>query len=519
MNGDAVPYKVQMSMDFIREGISSRLFAAGSVLPTIKQLAGQAGVSCVTMWKAVQHLKKHGDLLTIPGQLIKVSGGPTGAGRPVAKAPAPAYRSSRQSWYRIKDELERNILTGAYDAGALLPSVKELGSRYRTSHHTIAKALNALCDERLIHASGRRYEAARLSHSHAHAAVCVLVDKAYLELYVASVPESRHDYLHAIEFHGAKARVRIQIAECGFVDNQLVPDDIAAAFPSGKSGAQPILGYIYLMSHTGGSTRMFQLLRARRKPVSVLDDNGSPQIAELIGDNRFFKVFSVGPGALPGRDIGRYLLNLGHTAIAYFSAFEGVPWSENRLQGLRDIYARAGYVNAVRSFTIGYDAWTDDTGAPASEPMTEGPKVLSGLAHQDVAQSVLDRRRRYLKEMNFGPKGNPGRGMLALFARALQDTRITAWVAANDGLASIALDFLHAKGVRVPQRISVVSFDDTPTAIVYRLTSYNFNLSAIAGAAFRHVLGSPMPDRRSAQQRVEMEGLVVERDTAAQVHR
>jgi hypothetical protein len=67
--------------------------------------------------------------------------------------------------------------------------------------------------------------------------------------------------------------------------------------------------------------------------------------------------------------------------------------------------------------------------------------------------------------------------------------------------------------------LSVISFDDTLEAFLWKLTSYNHNVSAIMHAMLAHILDPRMtadaPGRGAA---VEIEGFVTQRGTVAAVH-
>jgi DNA-binding LacI/PurR family transcriptional regulator len=103
--------------------------------------------------------------------------------------------------------------------------------------------------------------------------------------------------------------------------------------------------------------------------------------------------------------------------------------------------------------------------------------------------------------------------MVPLFKKALASKKITAWVMANDFAATLALDFLKQKGIPIPERLSVIAFDDTFDAMEYRLTSYNFNNSGIVSWMLRHIM-QPSLFRRSRRRKVfEPEGMIVERQT------
>jgi len=85
----------------------------------------------------------------------------------------------------------------------------------------------------------------------------------------------------------------------------------------------------------------------------------------------------------------------------------------------------------------------------------------------------------------------------------------------NDLLALPILDQLSEERVRVPDELSVVSFDNTMPAQLKGLSSYSFNYPAIVNAMLEHILD---PKRtRSGDGVVEVPGMVVERQTSGSV--
>jgi LacI family transcriptional regulator len=97
---------------------------------------------------------------------------------------------------------------------------------------------------------------------------------------------------------------------------------------------------------------------------------------------------------------------------------------------------------------------------------------------------------------------------------------ITAWVAENDAVALDCLAYLRRKSVRVPDRISLIGFDDTPAALFDGLTSYSYNPKAAVQRLVDIVLTSPAMLRRSRQRRaVELPGYVSERTSVKVIDR
>jgi DNA-binding LacI/PurR family transcriptional regulator len=78
--------------------------------------------------------------------------------------------------------------------------------------------------------------------------------------------------------------------------------------------------------------------------------------------------------------------------------------------------------------------------------------------------------------------------MKPLFEKALRDRSITAWVMANDFAATMAIDYLKGCNIKIPDDLSIISFDNTLDAMEYQLTSYDFNNHGIISLILRFIL-------------------------------
>jgi DNA-binding LacI/PurR family transcriptional regulator len=107
------------------------------------------------------------------------------------------------------------------------------------------------------------------------------------------------------------------------------------------------------------------------------------------------------------------------------------------------------------------------------------------------------------------------RELLPLFEQALGIPDVTAWVCANDGIAIHALRFLRLRKVPVPEQLSVVGFDNTGDASYNNLTSYEFDVSAIALKMLDHILRPESALFPAPQRVVNSEGMVIPRGSTA----
>jgi DNA-binding LacI/PurR family transcriptional regulator len=101
-----------------------------------------------------------------------------------------------------------------------------------------------------------------------------------------------------------------------------------------------------------------------------------------------------------------------------------------------------------------------------------------------------------------------------LFAEAITDKKCSAWVCANDIVAVLALQFLERRKIRIPERISLLGFDDSDFASKLLITSYNFNMSGAMNAILNFILkrpGGSYPERRI----IPIEGFFIPRKSTA----
>lgn len=164
-----------------------------------------------------------------------------------------------------------------------------------------------------------------------------------------------------------------------------------------------VRNYMDRLSHTG-------------LPVVMIDDTGFFSQLDLpsVGATNY----------IGGLQAIRYLISLGHRQIGYVGSSTGFRFSQDRLDGYKAALAEAGI------------SFNQDL---VSQVQT-GPEV-----------------RFYLEENGY-------KGTQVLLER--HDTKIpfTALFAETDEMAFGAMNALSGRGLRVPEDISVMGFDDLPRA-------------------------------------------------------
>jgi DNA-binding LacI/PurR family transcriptional regulator len=261
--------------------------------------------------------------------------------------------------------------------------------------------------------------------------------------------------------------------------------------------------------------KLAPMMTAAGCPIAVLDEGTlRPRMAGLLGRSACHFAIAHSPGA--GRSVGRLLLQQGHRRVGWLSAAHDALWSAVRLAGLREVYRAAGMPDAVAEFPRHEPAPPGDPGSQLQalvrllerDAPSRERKALEPMAHmlKSNAETIRVMATRDARERQFKP----------LLDDALSESRrkgCTIWVAESDGLALGALAFLRSRGIRVPQDISIVGYDNSREASEQGLSSYSLNGPAYMHAMLRWVLGAAPSLRERRQVPVEFEGFVVERST------
>lgn len=210
---------------------------------------------------------------------------------------------------------------------------------------------------------------------------------------------------------------------------------IGSFAPGGKYDASPIRSWISKRRIDG-----LIFVRPRRSEQSIIDAAREAGVAlSLIAPDIKFKgggVF-VSNNLRAGQDVGRHLLALGHRHIAFVGGEKHAADSQHRLKGLKSALAEAGV--ELRDADISHAHYRPEDGLKYAEQWLR-----------------MSKRR--------AP---------------------TAVVFANDAMALGFMRTLHQRGVVVPERVSVVGFDDLPAAnwIWPRLTTVRQQLEEIGAEA------------------------------------
>jgi DNA-binding GntR family transcriptional regulator len=152
---------------FVRELANEYLRQGKRCLPAIASMASLAGVSTVSVWRAVRRLRDEGLLRTVRGGTIELV--PLICQESYAQTGGPRTKCGRTA-----AQLRAEILRGAWLPGDTLPSVKELRSTLGVSYPTLRAALAALARDGMLCQRSRGYMVAPLAPVHSHGTVVLI---------------------------------------------------------------------------------------------------------------------------------------------------------------------------------------------------------------------------------------------------------------------------------------------------------------------------------------------------------
>jgi DNA-binding transcriptional regulator YhcF (GntR family) len=515
----------QKAIAFIMRGIAAK--SLDRKFPSIKSLAQAADVSFVTMWKAVDHCKrqgvisrsKHGIRANTRSRLLK-SFEETQSMEGMAD-PFVEIAVAEPLWKRMLSHLKQDILTGRFHFGQPLPSFKELQGQYAVSYPTLKKALETLSAEGIIRTHRRGYAVPALAKSESTARIVAM--GCGWEDGTLWIDYQDKNYFRILESECIQSKLALDIVVYCRRGGKLCFIDTITRKPYDLSNENIISIMIIVANLEIPLEEVLRTIAGLKKPVAVLDVVGGWDVSPRTPGNYYLQFFTVTTSRLPPRRVGQYLLNLGHTSVAFVSPFHKALWSVRRLDAIREIFAAAGHGDTVHPFVLDQYAFQWDYLQEDRDNPEEILRLVAAYKEwKKYADSEFFRKfgnisyniSKYLTEWNCAT-GEIFHRMAPVFRRALENKAITAWVMANDYAATLALDFLKENSVRVPEDISVISFDNTLDAMENQLTSYDFNPNGIVSIMLRFALRPSSVSPLRGRGVIEADGTIIERRSTA----
>lgn len=458
-------------------------------LPSIRTMARECHVAYATMYKALRRWRVG-------------NGVGTQVSTPVAR---PAHH---QRWEMVLSQLQGDLSHSVFVPGSLLPPVKTLQGRYGVCYATMKAALDAALSDGLLSYERRRYRVPTVRVARDFYSLHV-VTRTIPEQLFAPVTSTARAIYRQIEGQCGRRSIVPRMVAYHFMERELVPAYTDRAFPLDQAALAHSLGIVVFIAglEAVGLPTFLEELCALGRPVVLVDEYGRLGADDIPRASAPVMLCRAASNVAAGRDVGRALRSLGHRRIAYVNPFGGVDWAQDRERGIRDV-------------------WGDDDGVVVAESRAphRDPAAVADLellrTRLASADSQLPRRLRgglLARQVTQNLTGAFHRRVQVThtrraLARIVGDHRVTAWVAANDLAAIVCNDYAREHGIRIPQQVSLVSYDDTLEASFLNLASYTFNSAGMADAALGFLLRPRHSRRKGATPEiVDVPGRIVMR--------
>lgn len=479
-------------------------------LPTIRQLSASSGFAVNTLMKRVRVLCDEGVLESRPGYGIHIRG--------ACAPPGSVGQDHRYCWQRLAADLRTRLAAQAATGSPEPFSLKQLRRQYGVSYPTVRRAMDYLVSEGIVRRTGRAYRVVQLGTPRAGGRVVgVMRGGGGSEVEAQSEPHRglvrelertcrRAGLSFGPAFLSFDARGRMRGCEEA---HRLVRED------------STVMGCVVLTEGVEFGTLGGLLgdLARTGKPVAILDRGELQARLPRISTSRRVRLFA--PSVLDdaGRDMARYLLGLGHRRFVYVEPHDAPAWSERRFAGLRHELAKHDVETQVTRFALkrtrasvgpllSFCGKLDRQVYGKRCELHEGDHLHT--TYGDVLGGIAGRLKQLRTALELAGSVTP------LVDELLKSRGTTAVVGANDLVACSMLDALRERGVGVPERFSVVGFDDTTEALAAGLTSYDFRFPELLARMLDFVVRpSGGGGGKHAARAIRHPGRVVERRSCA----
>ena len=472
----------------------------------MRHLSRELTVSAMTVTRALEILKKEDQVKSVWGKGFFKSQHLSMIDPEKDKLLFEKRSKPRQ----VVDKFKQDILSGKYRINLPVPPLNQLAAIYEVSYPTIRKAVKELVAQRILKRNGNRYFF--FTNKKVQKKRVAVIALGFSRDAIKIDSEREVNFYRVLSTESADRALDLEIIS--YNDYLERPEFFT---PDGSTlenylKNSSICGLILSSYHMKNSAGCLAKLICTKIPVSIwIEDRKVLQSMERYGTHyKRLAFFDSSYSPLPGRDVGQFLIDKGHKELAYISPFNGSPWSQSRLDGLRKAVCTQG--GKVHAFTL-TDYQNDyeflevifesiESGKSSFE-LFSGKTLhpfMSGRLH-----GVIDQYQKLLRDdLIFS-------ACIPLIEKAEMNKSITAWVCANDQVACLIMDYWNHKGVPLKKRPSLIGFDNTFASFERRISSYEFNTRGEVQSMLNHLLYPAQSLFSGNRTSISLRGSVVER--------
>jgi len=446
-------------------------------LPSVRVAASLCHVSVSSVQSALQLLKSEGLVESRSGSGAWLKG----------RMPRDNHVFERRGWEWLAQELKNALRSGEWAGLEGLPSSKELVRRWNSSSPTLRKALASLHRDGFLERRGARWfwaEEMREARKKVPSLRRVILVAAAVG---GRIRMETHREMEFFRYAEEECRARsLDLVLVGYDDAKL------RFLSTPHSHDATVAGVILSPWHLSNGMRCLREVMGWGWPVSLwLETPAHAAWVKRWAGRSGIAFFSVGYGSAPGREVGRFLHERGHTKVAYISPFHGSEWSCDRLYGLRNVLSdvrecvHAGYRN-----TWSFRDEIEQEALGKKKPRDLLPRELKGV--NVLGEGLLLARWRE-ETCELARDFAILQVLQPLLQQAREYSDVTAWVCANDFCAVLARGWLEDVEPDRSLWPEIVAFDNSPDAILHGIDSYEFNTRGMLQAMLHYLLAPRNP--------------------------
>lgn len=500
----------------VETAIAEAQAAGREKLAPLSALSGASGVSHPLLLKAIRHFVVRGVLQTKPGSGTFLTASTPHAFR--RDTSGPPHR--KKLFERVADDVIADVRRQRVGRDSMLPGITSLRGHYGVSYRTMRRALDHLTSLGMVNKSGRLLQVVPTQSGHEK-----LVVVCFVRVMSSGPPlaGAQRDLMMLQELCGRR-NLRLELIRLGYVERSVRIIDPQEADKLRRIPRSNVLGVIMSLTsiHEVEDPQIAFLANSFERPIALLDDTGNRTTMHGLAALKGATVFRLRSGVFPGTAVASYLLAKGHCRVAYFSHGYRLPWAQNRYEGVRVVYdgTRAGESSgAVRLVT----PLERTSGADSGSALAIRDRLRAYLAAEISSELTIDEIHRAVDELQYTVRFARDTHAQTRFVAQIADSvwkerDCTAWICETDRLAVHCLEHCKARGIRVPNDLSIIGFDDSFDAFTHSLTSYNFNRYTQLSLIFDHFFSTTHGRLRTGariEDSVERVGFVTERETVA----
>jgi len=497
---------LQKTVTYIRGYLQN---AEVSSLPSVRTIAKACEVSMVTVVRAMELLKEEGLISSVWGRGYFSSSKRDSdniCNEKVDFVHTPKYQL-------VFEQFKADIFNGRFKLNSALPCINQLAAFYNVSRPTIGKVISKLISVKLLRRIGVKYYLYTGNSSRRQKVAIIAFGLSQNTPKIET--ERERNFFRNLSNAAMLQNVDLQIICCNDY-----PDSPHFFLPDGHTlysylKQNEICGIIFSAYHMNDSARCLRQIINIGKPVSICieDHHVLQSMSQYSTNSKGLTFFDVSYSTIPGKDVGRYLMEKGHQEIAYISPFHKSTWSRNRLSGLQEIYSASNWPCKVHSFVL--DDFINDY-FYFMEKVQDEHSFQKDVACDQVIRRVPPFMRKRISSINYEYNIMLRDALIfnkckPLIKQASLIPAITAWVCANDLIACMVMDYWNFKNIPYSSRPALIGFDNAFGTFERGISTYEFNTGGEAHSMISHVLYPDSSFYSGKKRIVRLNGSIIER--------